>query len=274
MDITLEEFTLLRDFIYEKTGIYFEEKKAYFLNARIANRLAETNSSNAKEYYRFLKYENSADELKLLINLITTNETYFFRDTEQMTSFADEILPAVLEEKRKNNERTIRIWSAACSTGDEPYSIAILIRERMKSFENFNIEILASDINTQVLKKCEEGIYTPRALKDTPKDILNKYFNFDGKDYKIHDDVKKMITLKCINLIDSAQVRKIRNIDVLFCRNVLIYFDDNSKKQTVNDFYDVLSKDGFVLLGVGESLGRISASFKLIRLKKIIAYKK
>ncbi len=274
MDITLEEFRLLRDFIYERIGVYFEDKKMYFLKTRISNRVAETNSLNAKEYYRFLKFQNSDDELKKLINLVTTNETYFFRDFPQMTSFAEEILPTLVEEKRQKNDRTIRIWSAACSTGDEPYTIAIILKEHLKNLEGWRIEIIATDINTEVLTQCDRGTYIPRAVKDVPADILKKYFSKDGDKFVISDEIKKMVRLKRLNLINSQEVKQIRNIDVLFCRNVLIYFDDKAKKQVVSDFFDILNKGGFVLLGVGESLGRISASFKLARLKKTLVYRK
>jgi chemotaxis protein methyltransferase CheR len=274
MDLTLEEFGLLRDLIYEKIGVFFEEKKMYFLKSRIANRIKETNSSSAKEYYRFLRYDNSDDEIKKLINLVTVNETYFFRDLKQINAFANKILPSLIEEKKKKNEKTISIWSSACSTGDEPYTAAIILKEYLKDIDDWNIEILASDINTEVLRKCEEGIYSERAVKDVPGPLLEKYFKFDGAGYILSDEIKKMVTLRRINLFNSNEVTRTRDIDVLFCRNVLIYFNDASKKRVINNFYNILHKNGFVLLGVGEFLGRISASFKLVRLDNIIVYKK
>jgi len=274
MELTLDEFIILRDYIYEKTGLFFAEKKLYFLKTRVGNRIKETNSSSVKEYCRFLKYSNSDEELRKLINVVTTNETYFFRDLNQINAYADEILPAIVESKKKTGDSRIKVWSAACSTGDEPYTLAILLKEKSSELSSFTIEIVASDIDTDVLNKCLKGVYTPRAVKDVPEDILYNYFTFDGENYILSDEIKNMVTFKRLNLFDSSAVRNIRNVDILFCRNVLIYFDDLSKKQVINDFASVLHKDGFLLLGVGESLGRISASFKLVRLKSMLAYKK
>ncbi len=274
MEISKEEFILLRDFIFTNTGIFFEEKKLYFLRTRLANRIVETNCSNIKEYYRFLKYQRNDEELKKLINLVTVNETYFFRDLSQMNAFANEVLPVVVDSRRRDNAKRIKIWSAACASGEEAYTIAIILREHIKDLNDWEIEIIASDINTEVLRKCEEGVYSARAVKDVPKDILKKYFSNDGTSYIIDESIKRMVRLKRLNIINSDSVKQIRNVDILFCRNVLIYFNDKSKKQVINDFFDIINKGGYIFLGVGETLGRISASFKCVRLARAVVYQK
>lgn len=274
MDLSLGDFHNLRDLVYERSGIFFEDKKIYFLKKRMENRIQQLGLNSPTDYYRYIKYSSGNGEAMKFIELLTTNETYFFREIQQLNAFSEEALPMLEAEKRQANNYTLNVWSAGCSTGEEPYTLAILLRERLKDIARWRVNIYGSDINNTVLESALHGHYSPRSVKDVPPEYLAKYFYKEGGDYCVTDEMKGMITFKQVNLVDRNQMRGFRNIDFLFCRNVLIYFDDNSRKTVVNYFYDSMTKGGFIFLGHSESVGRISAAFKLVRLKNALVYRK
>lgn len=270
-----EEIHPIRDLIADTTGIYYEEKKYYFLEKRILRRMHETDNFSAKEYFRLLKLEKNSGELQKLIHEITTNETYFYRSIPQLDSFVEEALPMVLQKKRKNNDFTLNIWSAASSSGEEAYTIAILLREFIHDFHKWNIHISGTDIDLSVLEKAKKGIYQPRSIKDVPSNILNRYFEVTKNGtYRIVTKIKSLVTFEHLNLMDRISMRTKRNQDFVFCRNVLIYFKDESKRQVVSSIYDSLNTGGFIFLGHSESVGKLSAVFKVVQFKKSISYQK
>ncbi len=269
-----EELIPIRDLVAQFSGITFDEKKFYFLEKRVQRRMQATNSLTAKEYYRLLSLGNNQEELNNLINAVTTNETYFYRNLPQLESFVEEILPLVCEEKIKNNDFHLRIWSAACSSGDEPYTLGILLREHLPNFSKWKIEIIATDIDTEVLEKARLAVYDPRAIKDVQPQVLRKYFNQIGNRYQVVPLVKELVQFVQLNLLDRRGMRQMSGFDFVFCRNVLIYFDDESRKRVVNGIYDALRPGGFIFLGHSESVGKISAVFKLIKFKKSLSYQK
>ncbi|MGK0289455.1 MAG: chemotaxis protein methyltransferase CheR [bacterium] len=273
--VTTEELKPIRDFVAEQTGIYFEEKKFYFLEKRVIKRIAESNCQSAKDYYRLLKLERKSEEFKNLINILTTNETYFYRNIPQLESFAEEALPLILEEKRKKGDFRLKIWSAASSSGEEAYTIAIMLREHVADFSKWRIEILASDIDDNILAKAKAGIYEKRAVKDVNPTLLRKYFDVvDGTKYSPKPEILKSVRFEKINLMDRMSMRRNTGQDFVFCRNVLIYFDDEARKQVVNSIYNSLNPGGFIFLGHSESVGKISAAFKLVKFKKSLSYRK
>ncbi len=266
-------FRLLRDFIRDYSGIYFDDRARYLLEKRLTARLGINNINNYRDYYRYLLYDgNREDELAAIMDVLTVNETYFFREKNQLLSFSEEILPELRQKNR--NTGKIRIWSAGCSTGEEPYTIGMLILES-NLFNGWDIEILGSDINRRVLRTARRGIYRQNSFRCIERYYVNKYFDpLPNGSFKILDKVKKLLNFGYLNLLDSVKMGSLGRIDVVFCRNALIYFDMPSRKKVVTGFYNVLPDDGYLLLGHAESLINMSTAFALKHLKHDLVYQK
>lgn len=260
--------------VYKKTGIFYEYNKKYYVQKRIEKRAELLGMDSVHDYYRMLKFSKDTAEFDRLINDLTINETYFFRDYPQLRNFAENVLPMVVREKQKNNDRTIKIWSAACSTGEEPYTLSIILQEMIDEPENWNLQIVASDINTDVLRSAKIGLYEYRSVRDVPPEYLAKYFTKKHESYQVNPDVKKLVKFMKINLMDSVAVSDITGCDFIFCRNVLIYFDDESRKAVLSDFYRGLNPGGIIFLGHSESVGRISSAYQMQRIGDTIVYSK
>jgi chemotaxis protein methyltransferase CheR len=256
--------------IYKKTGLFYEYGKKYYVQKRIENRASSFQMETLKEYYMMLKFAEDSSEFYQLINDLTVNETYFFRDFPQLRNFAEEVLP--IFEKEKNLDKKIKLWSAACSTGEEPYTLSIILLEMLQRPELWNIQILATDINTEVLKSAKTGLYESRAIKDVPLEYLNKYFTRHQNKYMINLDVKKFVTFRPLNLMDDKAMSNMNGCDFIFCRNCLIYFDDVSRTKVVSHFYESLNPGGYLFLGHSESVGRISSDYKVKKIGDTIIY--
>ncbi|MBI3754752.1 MAG: protein-glutamate O-methyltransferase CheR [Deltaproteobacteria bacterium] len=275
MPMTEEEFRLIRDYIYNHYGLSFDTSSKFLLEKRLSNRVTMHQLKSFKEYYRFLRYDpKSSEELSAVIDVLTTNETYFFRESCQLKAFSEEILPEIKNRKESNTkEKDLCIWSAGCSTGEEPYTIAMLILETGQ-FKDWNIEIFGNDISQRVLQVARKGVYTQSSFRSADKNLIDKYFEpFDGK-HKIKDEVKNMVRFGYLNLIDRNKMSLLRNMDIIFCRNVLIYFDVESKKKVIQNFYDKLEDGGYLLLGHAESMMNISTAYALQHLKNDMVYRK
>jgi chemotaxis protein methyltransferase CheR len=273
--LTHQEFTLLKDFIYEKTGIYFAENKVYLLESRLANRLNELSLSSFEEYYYHLKYGGSKtdQEIIYLYDLVTTNETSFYRNPPQLDAFKIIIQKNFLNKKAPDGG--LRIWSAGCSTGEEPYTLAIMMLEMLgQSTTPLPFSIVGTDISTKALESAKRATFNNYAVRNTDKAILNKYFVEDKGLYVLKDTVKKYVTLDFLNLMDSASYRKYRQMDVIFCRNVLIYFDEKGKKTVIDNLHESLKPGGYLTIGHAESLHNISRGFKPLIFPGTIAYQK
>ncbi|GMT47244.1 MAG: chemotaxis protein methyltransferase [bacterium] len=266
-------FRLLRDLIRDYSGIYFDNSARYLLEKRLTTRLGINNINNYRDYYRYLLYDrNREDELAAIMDVLTVNETYFFREKNQLLSFSEEILPELRQKNR--NTRKIRIWSAGCSTGEEPYTIGMLILES-NLFNGWDVEILGSDINRRVLRTARRGIYRQNSFRCIEKYYVNKYFDpLPNGSFKILDKVKKLLNFGYLNLLDRVKMGSLGRIDVVFCRNALIYFDIPSRKKVVAGFYNVLPDGGYLLLGHAESLINMSTAFALKHLKHDLVYRK
>ena len=265
-------FRLLRDQIYRRSGIWFSDASKYLLQKRLSPRAKELNFDSFQKYFYFLQYDPRADaEFDQIFDLVTTNETYFFREPAQLQAFIEEIIPDVLSRK---TVKKVRVWSAGCSSGEEPYSIAILLQEA-GWYEHAAFEIFASDINQAVLMKARKGQYRENAFRATEPKLREKYFTreADGS-WRVHDDVRNRISFGRLNLYDEARVSLLGHLDIVFCRNVIIYFDDSSKKVVVNNFYNRLNDGGYLLLGHSESLISLSTQFKLRHLKNDMVYQR
>ncbi|MDQ7087337.1 MAG: protein-glutamate O-methyltransferase CheR [Acidobacteriota bacterium] len=273
-EITQVQLDQIRELIYKETGILYETKKDYAMKARIERRMEASGHRTFRRYYRSLLLEDPGGELQNLIEELTVNETYFFRDFPQLQGFGERALPLLLEEKKKVGDSTLKIWSAACSTGEEPYTLSIIAQEMIEDYERWDVSILATDIDRQVLRIAKKGEYGRRSMKDTPLVYRKKYFSNQGTSWQVLPHTAEPVHFDLVNLIDRRAMRKQRGFDFIFCRNVLIYFNELSRKKVVNSFYDALNPGGFLFLGASESVGRITAAFQLTKLGDQVFYRK
>ena len=248
------------EFFYRKTGIRLDAERRYFIDRRLEERMAANRCATFREYFTLIKFQASGVELQALINEMTVNETYFFREDYQFACLAKHMLDEIAA--RKTRGERIRIWSVPCSTGEEPYSIAIYILEHWARADDFDIEIVASDIDSRVLARSREGIYEERALHRLPASIRKTYFNevAEGR-WQIIKDLRQSIEFSSVNIGDPVQMARMRGFDAIFCRNLLIYFDETSRRRAAESFYEALNPGGFVALGHSESMSRISSLF-------------
>lgn len=270
-----ETFCLLRDIIYAKCGIFFADNKKYLLETRLSRRLEEKNLKSFEDYYYFLVYDPDKDrELTNVLNAIVTNETSFFRDQPQLEAFIKGVVPKVLDEKARNGDKTVRVWSAASSTGEEPYTLGIMMLEAKLQMKGFGIEILGSDISDAVLRSAEAASYDKYSLRNTPQEYINRYFHNAAGSYALERKVKGLVRYRKVNLVDSMDTRTIKGMDIIFCRNVLIYFDDASKKKAVGHLYDSLAKGGYLFVGFSETLHNITRLFRPVSIERSVVYQK
>lgn len=272
MHMSMATFTNIRDFIYAQSGLFFSEQKKYVLEGRLLPRLRERNCTSYEEYYSILRHDAWRDkELNALFNLVTTNETYFYRDAPQLQSFIDIILPAIMDANQRTQQ--LRLWSAACSTGDEAYTLAMLLLES-PPLEKWGVEILASDLSESNLHAARKGVYGPYAVRHVPPALLKKHFIADGEQYAVSPRLKRLVKFANLNLYDSPRIRMIRGIDVVFCRNCLIYFDTKARQRIVDHLYDSLRPGGYLVIGFSESLHNVSRAFRPINANRSVIYQK
>ena len=267
-----EEFLVLRDFINRECGLYFEISSKYLLEKRLSRRIHEHQLSRFKDYHYFLLYDkNKLEEMGTLVDILTTNETYFLREEYQLKAFKEEILPEMLKKKK---DKTIRIWSAGCSSGEEPYTLAMLVLEASLP-SDWKVEIIGSDLSQRVLQIARRGVYSSSSFRVTPDEYKERFFHQDesGK-YHVNDELKEKVTFGKLNLLDSQRINLIPTMDIILCRNVIIYFDNETKRKVIGNFYNKLNEGGYLLLGHSESLMNISTSFKLKHLKNDMVYQK
>jgi len=270
-----EEFIMIRDFIHEKSGIFFAENKMYLVKNRLNKRMSELGIKSIRDYFYHVKYDVSLKEFNQLMNLVTTNETSFFRNEPQLLSFSDEALPLIIKNKMNSKgPKTLKIWSAGCSSGEEPYTLAMIILEKMISTVDWNIEIMANDISENVLKKARKGEYSGITMRDIKPNILSKYFTRSGDLYKVNANVKGLVKFFHMNLNEARRMTMLSGIDAIFFRNVMIYFSDEVKKQIIRGFYDALNPGGYLYIGHSETLHGLSKAFKLVYFKNALVYNK
>jgi chemotaxis protein methyltransferase CheR len=266
-------YRLLRDFIHGYCGIYFDDSSKFLLERRLSRRLEQRRLKSFEEYYHFLRYDRKREEeIVILVDNLTTNETYFFRESPQLQAFSEEILPELRQAHA--DRKVLRIWSAGCSTGEEPYTIAMLLLESGDWWRDWQVDILGSDINQRVLHTARKGVYKKTSHRVTSPEMLSKYFVEENGGYRIVDKVKELVSFSYVNLLDPYKTSLITNMDIIFCRNVIIYFDKEAKKKVIESFYQKLREGGHLLLGHSESLINISNAFELRTLKNDMVYQK
>jgi chemotaxis protein methyltransferase CheR len=276
MTLALKDFAAIRDEVYRKLGLFFEDSKVYFLQKRIEKRMEMRGVQSFADYAFLLRYgDKEGQEMQALANLVTTNETYMFREFEQLQSFADHCLPMTLKPLEAANDRRLRIWSAGCSSGEEPYTLAIILKEVMHDFNIWDIKIKATDIDQVRLEMARRAVYEERSVREIPPEYFDRHIaRLPAGYFAVKPETAKLVDVEHLNLSDRIAMRSMRQFDFIFCRNVLIYFDDTSRKAVVDHFYNALKPGGFIFLGHSESIGRISTAFKLLRLGQHLVYRK
>jgi len=255
--ITTEDFLKFKEFFYRRTGISFEPTKRYFVDKRLVERIEATGTVNFRGYFTMLRFQASGEELQQLTNLMTVNETYFLREEYQFKCLVDSILPEIVRHRKGSD--AIRIWCIPSSSGEEPYSIAMCLLERWNGIREWDVEIISSDIDTGILRRAS---------------WLLKYFKKSGDEYQLCNDIREAVEFTRVNLSEPSETLAYRNFDIIFCRNLLIYFDDLSRTTAAETFYEALKPGGFICLGHSESMSRISSLFRVRKFPDAIVYQK
>lgn len=269
--LTADSLERICDYLYRRTGMIFGEKKRYYIERRVADRMKANGTHSFTFYYGVLRSDPAEGEA--LINAFTVNETYFYREEHQLACLTEQLLPELIKTRVPGDK--IRIWSNPCSTGEEPYSIAIWLLENWRLVDAYNIEIVGSDIDTAALAEAEAGRYGDRALSRLPPAVVEGYFEpISHRRRRLIQDLRESVLLSPANLIDKETLRAQGRFDVVFCRNLLIYFDDAARQTAAANLFDALEPGGFLCLGHTESMSRISDAFVLRRFPEAIVYQR
>ncbi|MBN2738254.1 MAG: protein-glutamate O-methyltransferase CheR [Spirochaetales bacterium] len=262
-----KDFELFSSLVYNESGIHFTNTNRSILESRLKDRLKKLGLENCDTYYKQLK--NDEDELKNLLDSVTTNLTRFFRNTGHFQAFQNYVLPKLLSYKRKIGENQFKLWSAGCATGEEPYSVAIAMKEHLPS--DVEIQILGSDLSLSSLMVAKEGYYPVARCKDIPEAYLKKYFSEKREGYQIKPEIRELIKFDYHNLKFGSEVQ---SMDIIFCRNVIIYFDQQAQKNAILKFWNSLKNYSFLFIGHSESLFGMNTQFKFIKTEWSTLYSK
>lgn len=279
-DLTHQEFSLFQSFVEESSGFYVDESKHDILRTGLLARTTALNLSDYMEYYKFLKFNpRGEEEFKELLTLLTICETYFFRDIKHYNILKKRIFPQLVREKEASGDKGIRIWSAGCSTGEEPYTIAMSLLESFvisPEDKEWEIEIFASDVSTKAIEEAKRGIYSKWSMRAIPPLMIDKYFIVKDNKFHITDIIKNMVNFGYFNLIkEPYPLSKMGSYwDIIFCKNVTIYFKPQSTRRVIQNFYRSLRPNGHLFIGSSESLYHIDSSFNLIEIDKCFVYQK
>jgi chemotaxis protein methyltransferase CheR len=271
-EMSPEEFRLLRDLVYDHCGILVRDDMKFVMERRLWPRLETLRLASFSAYHRFLRYDISRRvELESAIEALTTNETYFFREPLQLRAFSLELLPRIA--KQNASSKRLRIWSAGCSTGEEAYSIAMLLQES-GLFTGWDLEVWGTDISKRVLAHARKAEYGPGALRVATGEQLQRYFEPAGVRMRVRDSVRELVSFGHLNLLDPEMAALVPPMDVIFCRNVMIYFDVPARRRVLSLFHAKLTDGGYLLLGHSENLIALSADFELVHLKSDLVYRR
>lgn len=270
--LTEVEFHKLCEFLYRRTGMIFAEPKRYYVERRVVERMVATESASFAAYFARLRTEGTG-EVEHFVNAFTVNETYFYREDHQLMCLSSDLLPRRIRERESSGP--LRIWSVPCSTGEEPYSIAMWLLENWPLVDEYEIEIVGSDIDTAVLEAARTGIFGKRALMRLSPEMIRRYFvQLDPERWRIIDELRESVSFSAVNVVEQNETRPFGPFDVIFCRNVLIYFDDASRRVAAENLYENLYPGGFICLGHAESMSRISPLFDVARFNDAIVYQR
>lgn len=263
--LTPEEFKKFSDLVYKESGIFMKDSKITLLSNRLRKRLQALGIATYSEYFDYIqKLTDKTKELENLLDVVSTNETYFFRSERHFDALIQKCIPDIVSKKK---DHKLTVWSAGCSTGEEPYTIAICLSELKNILSGWNIEILATDIAYSVLDFAKEGRYSGRRIDKVPAELLGKYFDRpEGEPdvYAVKSQLKNMVKFGTLNIFKDQFPR---NVDIIFCRNVMIYFDREHQRNLVKNFYDALSKEnGYFFIGHSETLHSVSEDFSYMKI--------
>lgn len=254
-----EIFEIFKNFLYKKSGLVITPEKLYLLESRLSPVMREHNITDLTALSRVLQSAPMGRVHNDVIEAMTTNETMFFRDMKPFEKFKDVVMPAIMAAKGANCR--VRIWSAACSSGQEPYTLAIQMKENAAKWPGVNFEIIATDISEQILNKARTGLYSQfEVQRGMPTPLLIKYFTQTPDGWQIKDDIKRMVTYKNVNLLDNLS--HMGSFDIIFCRNVLIYFDQPTKSDVLSKLSNLIAPHGFLFLGGAETVLGLTTAFK------------
>jgi len=270
------DFSLFQGLLVEETGLYFDRERSQSLHFALWERLQNRGHDSYEEYFNLLRFHPEGPrEIRELVDLVTIGETYFFRNKPQFEALMKFVLPEIIRGKMYSSEKFFRVWSAGCSRGDETYSIAIAIMEVLPRYEDWDIAILGTDINRNVLVQAKEAIYGEKDTEHLPREYLAKYFRVRGPHYILNDNVRRLARFEYHNLAKDPFVHEgMQNVDIIFCRNVTIYFDYQTTKRVIDGFYGCLARDGYLFLGHSETLWQITNTFETVEFPQTFVYRK
>ncbi|SMC71264.1 MCP methyltransferase, CheR-type [Desulfocicer vacuolatum DSM 3385] len=272
MHLSTHEFEKFATLIYSETGIYINKNKVDFLARRLSSRMKELDILTVKDYLRYLTFDVTKREMEQLILLIVNHETYFFREYPQLEFLVEKVLP-VIEKQKKGNKR-LSILSAGCSSGDEAYTLAIIMREMLDDFSTWSLTVDGADISRRVLAKARAARYFTRSLRDTPGVYRDRYFKEDRDFCTVSATIRDMVNFHCVNLYDPDSVALLGNYDLVFLRNVLIYFNQTSGRKVLENIHGRMNPGAFLFLGQVESVARFTKLFNMTRLGSMFVYQK
>jgi len=268
--IGTNDFKKLCDVIYRRTGIDLDIKRYTPLKPKIEKLMQKFGYSNFRSFFHDYRFDKNKELKQELLNLVTINETYFYRENYQFEALVNDVLYKIAKNRDKND--VIRILCAPSSTGEEPYSIVLSLIDEGNFIEEWDVEVVGIDIDSNVINKAKKGIYSKRSIQYIPKHLLESYFIKKGDEYEIANMLKNVVEFKIVNIVDKFAIKKLGKFDVIFSRNMLIYFDDESRRKVALTFYEMLKSKGVVFLGHAESMSRIVSVYKTATSNKVIYY--
>lgn len=267
-----DEFRALRDLINEHAGLYFADDSMFVFERRLAERVVTLGLDGFDAYYKHLRFAvGGAKELEQALEVLTTKETYFFRQEYQLRAFSEELLPRLAADNA--SQRRLNVWSAGCSTGEEAYTLAMLIIES-RLFQDWDVNVIGSDVCRSNVAAARRAVYRRGSFRVTPDALRRRYFDERPDGAYLVDEVRRLCHFGQLNLLDAEWARTVGRVDAVFCRNVLIYFDERSKRRVIDMLYERLVPGGYLLLGHSESLLHVSTAFELVHLKEDLVYRK
>lgn len=274
-ELSEEVFRLLRDFIHEHFGLLFEDSQRASLRARLAGRLASLDLFSFEDYYHHLRFgPRREEELERMASYLTNNETYFFREPAQLAVFRERVLPRLKARKLPAARRELRLLSAGCSTGEEPLTMAMLVFDSGQFFWNWNIDVVGLDVDQTALAGARRGVYHHNSFRSIQPTLIERHFGQAGDGWRVKENISRMVEFRQGNLLDPESYRGSAPLDVIFCRNVLIYFSDTTTLRVARLFHEMLTPGGYLLLGHAESLSRVTDLFTPLRFPGALVYQR
>jgi chemotaxis protein methyltransferase CheR len=274
-ELSEEEFRLLRDFVHERFGLYYDESQRASLRARLAPRLDLLGLHSFEDYHRYLRFApERAEEQQRMVSHLTNNETYFFREQPQLEVFGGHVLRTLKERKTRTGEKRLHVLSAGCSTGEEPLTLGMILFDSGQFFWGWDVRVTGLDVDGAALDKARRAVYHQGSLRTVTPALMERHFVQEGASVRVKDSSRRSVSFRAGNLLDPASYHELAPLDVVFCRNVLIYFSDAAVQRAVSLFHQVLAPGGYLFLGHAESLARVSSAFVPIRFQGAIVYQK